>query len=170
VRWQLIGPADAVRYLPPGSTSGGGARDFALFGLSVSQHDAALVAGGGLTLAGYAAGVLLAMPLARTRVRGQPLSAPRVTVTLVAELALLVAFSALWLASGAHRGVPAQLALLVMAAIAIGMQSTRVRRLGRVPRGRRPGLARKTTAVLPREERSAARARRLFSSRRKFIA
>jgi CBS domain-containing protein len=148
MRWQLIGPVDAARYLPSGNTpSGALTRDLALFGVSVNQHDAVLALSGGLTLAGYGAGVLLAMPLAQTRVRGQPLSPGRVTVTLVAELALLAAFSGLWLASGAHRGAPAQLALLVIAAIAIGMQSTGVRRLGRVPRNRRSAPARKASTV-----------------------
>ena len=64
--------------------------------------------------------------------RGQPVWPLRVTVTLAVELAILIAFATEWLASGVHRGTARRLALLLLAAAAMGMQSTAVRRLGQM--------------------------------------
>jgi uncharacterized membrane protein YoaK (UPF0700 family) len=127
------GAVDAVTYLRLGKVfSSVITGNLALLGVSAGQHDATLALNGGLALAGYGTGVLLGMPLARTPERGQPPWPMRVTATLSAELALLVAFSALWLVSGAHRGTSDRLALLMIAAAAMGMQSTAVRRLGQM--------------------------------------
>lgn len=127
------GAVDAVTFLRLGKVfSSVITGNLALLGVSAGQHDATLALNGGLALAGYGAGVLLGTPLARVPQRGQPPWPTRVTVTLSAELALLAAFSVLWLVSGAHRGTPARLALLMIAAAAMGMQSTAVRRLGQM--------------------------------------
>ena len=62
----------------------------------------------------------------------QPAWPLRVTLTLTAELAVLIAFCAGWLASGDQRGTASRLALLVLGAAAMGMQSVAVRRLGQM--------------------------------------
>jgi uncharacterized membrane protein YoaK (UPF0700 family) len=127
------GAVDAVTYLRLGKVfSSVITGNLALLGVAAGQHDATLALNGGLALAGYGAGVLLGMPLARAPEPGQPPWPRRVTVALSAELVLLVTFSALWLASGAHRGTPARLALLMIAAGAMGVQATAVRRLGQM--------------------------------------
>jgi uncharacterized membrane protein YoaK (UPF0700 family) len=127
------GALDAVTFLRLGNVfSSVITGNLALLGVAAGQHDGTLARSGGLALAGYAAGVILASPLARTPERGQPLWPGRVTLTLGAELAVLVAFSAEWLASGVHRGTASRLALLMLSAAAMGMQSTAVRRLGQM--------------------------------------
>lgn len=103
-----------------------------LLGVSAGQQDATHALNAGLALAGYSAGVLIGMPLSRASQPGQPPWPRRVTLALSVELALLAAFSGLWLASGTHRGTPARLALLMIAAAAMGVQATAVRRLGQM--------------------------------------
>ena len=51
---------------------------------------------------------------------------------LAAETAILVVFSAGWLAAGGRPGTAGKLALLAIAAVAMGMQSAAVRRLGQM--------------------------------------
>jgi uncharacterized membrane protein YoaK (UPF0700 family) len=106
--------------------------NLALLGVATGEQDATLARNGGLALAGYAAGVVAGSLLARTPERDQPVWPRRVTLTLAAELLLLIAFGAWWLASGPQRGTASQLGLLVMSAAAMGMQSTAVRRLGQM--------------------------------------
>ncbi|HEV2450740.1 MAG TPA: YoaK family protein [Streptosporangiaceae bacterium] len=127
------GAVDAVTLLRLGNVfSSVITGNLALLGVSAGRHDATLALNGGLALAGYGIGVLAGTPFARVPEGGQPPWPARVTVTLSAELGLLVAFSALWLVSGEQRGTPARLALLMLAAAAMGMQSTAVRRLGQM--------------------------------------
>lgn len=127
------GAVDAVTYLRLGKVfSSVITGNLALLGVAAGQGDARLARNGGLALAGYGFGVLLGSPIARTAERDQPVWPMRVTVTLLAEFAVLAAFGGLWLASGNHRGLAARLALLLLAAIAMGMRSTAVRRLGQM--------------------------------------
>ncbi len=127
------GAVDAVTFLRLGKVfSSVITGNLALLGVSAGEYDATHALNGGLALAGYGVGVLLGMPVARTPERGQPPWPRRVTVTLSAELAVLAAFSGLWLASGTNRGAPARLALLMIAAAAMGLQATAVRRLGQM--------------------------------------
>lgn len=127
------GAVDAVTFVRLGNVfSSVITGNLALLGIAAGRRDGALARNGGLALAGYAVGVLAAMPIARAPERGQPHWPMRVTLTLSLELAVLAAFSGLWLASGTHRGTAARLALLMVAAAAMGMQSTAVRRLGQM--------------------------------------
>jgi uncharacterized membrane protein YoaK (UPF0700 family) len=106
--------------------------NLALIGIAVGEKNGGLAANGGLTLAGYAAGVVLGTAFAGMAERGQPVWPRRVTVTLAVELVILVAFSAGWLISGSHRGAATRMVLLVLAAAAMGVQTAAVRRLGQM--------------------------------------
>jgi uncharacterized membrane protein YoaK (UPF0700 family) len=106
--------------------------NLALLGIAAGRQDATLARNGGLALAGYAVGVILASLFAGTPERGQPVWPRQVTLTLAIELAVVAAFDAGWLISGSHRGEWSQLTLLILSSSAMGMQSTAVRRLGQM--------------------------------------
>jgi len=106
--------------------------NLALLGIAVGEKNGGLAANGGLTLAGYAAGVVLGTLFAGTAERGQPVWPRRVSVTLVVELGILVVFSAGWLVWSSHRGTATRMVLLVLAAAAMGVQTAAVRRLGQM--------------------------------------
>jgi uncharacterized membrane protein YoaK (UPF0700 family) len=106
--------------------------NLALLGVAAGQHQAALAVNGGVALAGYGCGVLAGGAVARTPSRGQPVWHIRVTATLSIELVLLAVFSAGWLVAAGRPAGPGRLALLVITAAAMGMQSTAVRRLGQM--------------------------------------
>lgn len=97
-----------------------------LLGLAAAstEHGAALRSG--LALAGYAAGVLIGAPIA-ARGRFKTWS-PAVTAALCVELCFLLGFTAGWEAD--HQRSGWQLALLMLLAAAMGIQSAAVRRLG----------------------------------------
>jgi uncharacterized membrane protein YoaK (UPF0700 family) len=101
-----------------------------LLGVGATRGDGRLALFSGCALAGYAVGVLATAPR-----RGGPTQSlyvwpPSASLVLVADLALLLFLSLGWeLSDGRpHRAV--QLVLLAVAAAAMGMQSTAVRRLG----------------------------------------
>ena len=97
------GALDAVSYLRLGKVfSSVITGNLALLGVATGQHDAMLALNAGLALAGYACGVLAGGTFAGTPERGQPA----------------------WPAGGSR------LAMLLLGAAAMGMQSTAVRRLG----------------------------------------
>jgi uncharacterized membrane protein YoaK (UPF0700 family) len=102
-----------------------------LLGVSAATASSAEAVHSGLALAGYAAGVAVG---ARLVAGGEPRAIwPRsVTVTLGVELCVLVAFCVGWELSHGRPGGAAQLALLVLAAAAMGMRSTAIRKLGQM--------------------------------------
>lgn len=106
--------------------------NLALLGVAAGQQDATLALNAGLALAGYAVGVLVGAILAGTPEPGQPAWPVQATRTLAVEFGVLAAFSGEWLAAGPHPVGASRLALLVLAAAAMGLQSTAVRRLGQV--------------------------------------
>jgi uncharacterized membrane protein YoaK (UPF0700 family) len=127
------GALDAVTYLRLGKVfSSVITGNLALLGIAVGEHRGTLALNGGLALAGYAFGVLTGGIVAGTPQQGQPVWPVQVTATLAVELAVLVTFGAEWLAAGSHPAGPSRLALLMLAAVSMGMQSTAVRRLGRM--------------------------------------
>jgi hypothetical protein len=93
---------------------------------------AALALDAGLALAGYAVGVMIGALIAGTPEPGQPVWPVRVSYALAVEIGLLAAFSGEWLATGGHPGGGSRLALLLLAAAAMGLQSATVRRLGQI--------------------------------------
>ena len=127
------GALDAVCFLRLGKVfSSVITGNLALLGIAVGEKNGGLAANGGLTLAGYAAGVVLGTLFAGTAERGQPVWPRRVSVTLAVVLGILVVFSAGWLVWSSHRGTATRMVLLVLAAAAMGVQTAAVRRLGQM--------------------------------------
>ncbi len=128
------GVVDAVSFLRLGGAfSSVITGNMVLLGVAAGHHDATLAVHGSLALAGYALGVMAGAPLAGPAPeRQQPVWPVRVTICLAAETAILVVFSAGWLAAGGRPGTAGKLALLAIAAVAMGMQSAAVRRLGQM--------------------------------------
>jgi uncharacterized membrane protein YoaK (UPF0700 family) len=106
--------------------------NLALLGIAVGHREAALALDAGLALAGYAAGVMLGALIAGTPQLGQPVWPARVSYALAVETGLIAAFSGGWLATGGHPAGASRLALLLLAAAAMGLQSAAVRRLGQI--------------------------------------
>jgi uncharacterized membrane protein YoaK (UPF0700 family) len=127
------GTLDAVSYLRLGKVfSSVITGNLALLGVAAGHRDAMLALNGGLALAGYGCGVLAGGAFAGLPERAQPVWHVRVTITLAVELAVLAGFSGWWLADGGHPSGGSRHALLLLAAAAMGMQSTAVRRLGQM--------------------------------------
>ena len=106
------GALDAVSYLRLGKVfSSVITGNLVLLGVAAGQQTAVLALHAGVALAGYGTGVVAGGRLAGTPQRGQPVWPVQVTVTLGAELAVLVAFSAGWLAAGGHPAGGGRLAL-----------------------------------------------------------
>ena len=103
-----------------------------LLGVAATSHSPSEALHAGAATAGYAAGVLIGVPLAARRSRQADTWPASVTATLGVELCVLAGFCAGWeLTHGSpHDG--GQLALLIAAAAAMGMQSAAVRRLGQM--------------------------------------
>lgn len=107
--------------------------NLALLGVAAGQGSGDLAVNGGVALAGYGLGVLVAGAFVGSREENQPTWPRRVTVSLAAEFAVLAGFSAGWLAQAGHPAAGAgRLGLLIAAAAAMGMQATAVRRFGQV--------------------------------------
>jgi uncharacterized membrane protein YoaK (UPF0700 family) len=103
-----------------------------LLGVSVVVHSSSEAIHGGVAIASYAAGVAMGAPLA-ARGKDQGTTWPgSVTTTLAAELCVLAAFCLGWELSDGRPGGGAQLVLLVLVAVAMGMQSAAIRRLGQM--------------------------------------
>ena len=99
-----------------------------LLGVAATTHSSTQAVHAGLAIAGYAAGVLMGAPLAARRSHRAGTWPASVTATLGAELIVLAGFCIGWeLSAGSPHG-GGQLALLIVAAAAMGMQSAAVRR------------------------------------------
>ncbi len=103
-----------------------------LLGVSVVIGGGRLALSAGIALAGYAVGVLAAAPRPRDRTDRQAEWPMSTTVALAADLTCLVVFAIGWEVVGARPGHVAQALLLALAAVAMGIQSTAVRRLGQL--------------------------------------
>jgi len=103
-----------------------------LLGVAATTHSAPEALHAGLGIAGYAAGVLVAAPLAARHSHQTGTWPASVTITLGIELIVLAAFCIGWELSDGSPHDGGQLVLLIMAAAAMGMQSAAVRRLGQM--------------------------------------
>jgi uncharacterized membrane protein YoaK (UPF0700 family) len=103
-----------------------------LLGVAATTHSSAEAIHAGLAIAGYAAGVLIGAPLAARRSHQAGAWPVSVTATLGAELVVLAGFCIGWELSDGSPHDGGQLALLIVAAAAMGMQSAAVRRLGQM--------------------------------------
>jgi uncharacterized membrane protein YoaK (UPF0700 family) len=106
--------------------------DMVLLGAAAGTGRPELAVHSGVALAGYLAGVAAGAPLAARRQHGTGAWPPSVTVTLVAELVILVAFSVGWELAGTRPSGGGQLALVAVLAAAMGLQAAAVRRLGQM--------------------------------------
>ena len=111
--------------------------DMVLLGAAAGTGRPELAVHSGVALAGYLAGVAAGAPLAARRQRGTATYGtgtwpPGVTVTLVAELVILAAFSVGWELAGTQPSGSGQLALVAVLAAAMGLQAAAVRRLGQM--------------------------------------
>ncbi len=85
----------------------------------------------GCALGGYALGVIAAAPR-RERAQDDPVWPAGTSFALTLDLALLIVFAVGWELSGGRPGALAQVLLVAVAAGAMGVQSTAVRRLGQL--------------------------------------
>jgi uncharacterized membrane protein YoaK (UPF0700 family) len=104
--------------------------NLALLGVAAGERHGGLAVNGGLALGSYAYGVMVGRTFAGTPTKGQPVWPPQVTRTLAVEFVVLIGFSVGWLLTAGHPAGGDRLALLAVGAVAMGMQSTGVRRLG----------------------------------------
>jgi uncharacterized membrane protein YoaK (UPF0700 family) len=100
-----------------------------LLGVGAARGEPGIVAHVAVALAGYGAGVAGGAALAGRPAEGQGTWPARVTVTLLAELALLAGLTAGWELTGGRPEHAAQLVLLAAASVAMGAQSAAVNRL-----------------------------------------
>ena len=127
------GALDAVTFIRLGKVfSSVITGNLALLGVAGGRQDTALALNAGLALVGYACGVMAAGAVAGTPEHGQPAWPVQVTRALAGEFGVLAAFSGEWLAAGGQPGGASRVALLLLAAAAMGMQSAAVRRLGQM--------------------------------------
>jgi uncharacterized membrane protein YoaK (UPF0700 family) len=103
-----------------------------LLGVAATTHSSAEAIHAGLAIAGYAAGAAIGAPLAARRSHQAGAWPASVTATLGAELVVLAGFCIGWELSDGSPHDGGQLALLIVAAAAMGMQSAAVRRLGQM--------------------------------------
>ena len=127
------GAMDAVTYLRLGKVfSSVITGNLALLGVAAGQQNLSLAENGGLALAGYGAGVLIGGAIAGIPDSRQPVWPRQVTMALAAELLVLAGLCGGWLAAAGRPSGGGRLSLLVVAGVAMGMQSTAVRRLGQM--------------------------------------
>jgi uncharacterized membrane protein YoaK (UPF0700 family) len=129
------GAVDATSFLALGQVfSSVMTGNLVLLGVAASNHNATQAIHAGVAIAAYATGVLVAAPLAARggdseQARIWP---PAVTLALALEFCLLVAFTVGWeLSPAGHRGGTV-LAMLILLAAAMGVQSAAVSRLGKM--------------------------------------
>jgi uncharacterized membrane protein YoaK (UPF0700 family) len=127
------GAVDATAFLALGKVfSSVITGNLVLLGVAAGNHDAGEAVRAAAALAGYCAGVLIGAPIAARGHPGSQTWPVAVTLTLLAELCLLAAFTAGWELSPAGHGTGLQMALLVLLSAATGLQSAAVRRLGQM--------------------------------------
>ena len=107
-----------------------------LFGLSLAQRSVSLAVHTAVAFVGYIAGVAVGARVAWFHAKGEPENdagsgwPPHVTVVLYIELVLLAGFAAAWELAGGRPAGPGQLAMLAVAASAMGLQSSTVQHMG----------------------------------------
>jgi uncharacterized membrane protein YoaK (UPF0700 family) len=103
-----------------------------LLGVAATSHSTTEAVHAGLGIAGYAAGILVGAPLAARQSQQTGTWPASVTSALGVELVVLAGFCVGWELSDGSPHDGSQLALLIVAAAAMGMQSAAVRRLGQM--------------------------------------
>src|SRR5260370_1020134 len=140
-----------------------------LLGIAAGSHDANLAIPCGVALVSYTCGVLIGAPIA-ARSAGQRVAGsagprttwpPSVTAALAAEFCILAAFCVGWELQGGHPGRTAQLVLLALLSVSMGIQAAAVRQLGQMSTTYLTGTLTGIVAVLSTGEKPEGLARRL---------
>jgi uncharacterized membrane protein YoaK (UPF0700 family) len=103
-----------------------------LLGIAAGTGVDALALRSGVALLGYAAGVMLGAPIAARRGANDATWPRSVTVTLAAEVLVLLVFCVGWEVAGGHPAGGGQYPLVALLAAAMGMQGAAVRQLGQM--------------------------------------
>lgn len=127
----VTGCADATGFLALGDAfSSVMTGNMVLLGLSAGTADAALAITSGSAIASYVIGVLVGSHSAGTKTAGDPVWPRAVTRTLLIELLAMSVFLVFWEITLGHRTQGQQLGLLMIAAAAMGIQSSAIQRFG----------------------------------------
>lgn len=125
------GCADATGFLALGGAfSSVMTGNMVLLGLSAGHTEAALAITSGSAILSYVVGVLLGAHIAGAAVPGDPVWPRQVTRSLAAEAVVLLVFLLVWEVTLGDRSAGAALALLMIAAAALGIQSSAIQRFG----------------------------------------
>jgi len=127
----VTGSADAMGFLALGGAfSSVMTGNMVLLGLSAGAADAELAMTSGGAILAFVVGLLVGAHVAGSPRPDDPTWPRRVTRALQLELAVFVVFLVGWEITGGDRSDRLQLALLMLSAVALGMQSSAVQRFG----------------------------------------
>ncbi|UZJ25962.1 DUF1275 domain-containing protein [Rhodococcus antarcticus] len=127
----VTGAADATGFLALGGAfSSVMTGNMVLLGLSAGHTDAALAVTSGSAIISYVVGVLLGAHVAGAAVPGDPVWPRQVSRALTVEGAVLLVFLLVWEVTLGDRSTGTALALLMIAAAALGIQSSAIQRFG----------------------------------------
>lgn len=101
-----------------------------LLGISVAHADGVAARQVAVAIIGYIAGCAVGSRIAGTASPGDPVWPPAIARGIGVEACLFVVYAAGWWASGARPAGPVAAGLLGVSAIALGIQSSTVRRFG----------------------------------------
>ena len=125
------GSADAMGFLALGGAfSSVMTGNMVLLGLSAGAADAQLALTSGAAILAFVVGLLVGAHLAGSPRADDPVWPGRVTRALLVELTVLLAYLAGWEVSQGHRSEHVALTLLMLSAVALGIQSSAVQRFG----------------------------------------
>ncbi|MEU2614095.1 YoaK family protein [Micromonospora sp. NPDC007271] len=127
----LTGSADAVGFLALGGAfSSVMTGNMVLLGLSAGSGHAELALTSGCAIVSFIIGVLAGARLAGSARPDDPVWPRQVTRALVLELLVFVVFLVVWVVNLPHPSAQLDLALLMLSATALGIQSSAVQRFG----------------------------------------
>jgi len=127
----VTGCADATGFLALGGAfSSVMTGNMVLLGLSAGHTEAALAINSGSAIVSYIVGVLLGAHIAGAAVPTDPVWPRQVTRALTVESLVLLIFLLVWEVTLGHRAPNAALGLLMIAAAALGIQSSAIQRFG----------------------------------------
>jgi len=127
----LSGATDAIGLLALGGAfTSVMTGNLVLVGVGAATADGALALASGVAVVAYCLGVAVGALVAGTPQPGDGVWPTRVTLGLVTEACLFLAYAVGWWVSGDQRGAPAALLLLAATAVGLGVQSSTVQRFG----------------------------------------
>lgn len=125
------GATDAIGFLALGGAfTSVMTGNMVLLGLSAAQHDGTLASRTAAAIVCFVLGCAIGARIAGRPGDDNPVWPPTVTRALAVEAVVLLAYAIAWWGSGSHPRGALQLGLLVVNAIAVGIQSSTVQRFG----------------------------------------